>query len=74
MAIVTKAKQWGNSVGAIIPTSKIKELSIKPGDEIEITVKKKHNVLKELFGSIQIKKPTKVILKEVREDMKSKWM
>ncbi len=69
-----KTKQWGNSLGIIIPKKVVNELSLAPGEEITIEVHKKKNVLNELFGSIHFKKSTKKILKEVRKDLESKFI
>ena len=69
-----KTKQWGNSLGIIIPKKVVNELSLDPGEEITIEVHKKKNVLNELFGSIHFKKSTKKILKEVRKDLESKFI
>ena len=74
MAVTVKTKQWGNSLGIIIPKVVVDELSIAPGEEIVIEVKEKQNVLKELFGAISFKRKTKDLLKDVRKDLESKWM
>lgn len=74
MVIELKTKQWGNSIGIVIPTEIIKEMKIKIGEEIKISIDKKENPLKELFGALKFNKSTEQILKETREDMKSKWI
>ncbi len=74
MVINVKTKQWGHSLGLIIPQKEVKNLDLKPGEEITIEITKKHNVLKELFGALKFSKPTKELLKEVREDMESKYI
>ncbi|MBN2367976.1 AbrB/MazE/SpoVT family DNA-binding domain-containing protein [Candidatus Woesearchaeota archaeon] len=51
--MLTKAKEWGNSIGIIIPSDVVKELNIKPGDELSIPkIEKQGNVLNELFGAL----------------------
>jgi antitoxin component of MazEF toxin-antitoxin module len=72
--IACKTKQWGNSVGIIIPTEVIKTLNIKPDEDILIDIEKKKSVLKELFGSMKFKKPTSQILKEARKELESKYI
>lgn len=67
-----KTKQWGNSLALIIPKEKVKEMKLKPGEEIDIRMEKKSNVLKELFGAIHFDKPTEQLLKEERKSV-SKW-
>jgi len=74
MAIEVKTKQWGNSLGIIIPAEITNKLNIKPNEEIIIEIEKKNNVLKELFGALKTKKSTEQILKEARKDFESKWL
>jgi antitoxin component of MazEF toxin-antitoxin module len=73
METIVKTKKWGNSVGIVLPSDLIKEEKIKPGDQVILSIEKKHNVLKELFGALQFKKSTDQLLKESRE-MESKWI
>ncbi len=74
MTIQVKTKKWGNSIGIIIPSETIEKFNIKPEEEIIIEIEKKNNILKELFGKAKFKKSTEQIIKEVREELKSKWM
>ena len=69
MTIGVKTKQWGNSIGVIIPRTVVEELGIVPGEEVIVDFKKKHNVLKELFGSIRFKRKPQEIVKEVRKEL-----
>lgn len=69
MAISVKTKEWGNSIGIILPREIVDELSISTGEELVIDVKRKQNVLKELFGSVHFKKKTDELLKEVRQEL-----
>ena len=71
---IVKTKKWGNSVGLILPADFVKQQHIHPGEELVIGVKKKQNVLKELFGALPFKKPTEQLLKETRKELESKWM
>ncbi len=74
MAVTVKTKQWGNSIGVIIPRDVVDDLSIVPGEEIVIDIKEKQNALKELFGALNWGKDKKKILKEVRKELESKWI
>jgi len=74
MEIEVKTKKWGNSIGMIIPSKTVEELHIKPEETMTIEIKKKENVLKELFGAIKFSKPVNQLVKEAREELKSKWM
>ncbi|MBI2651991.1 hypothetical protein HYX00_00875 [Candidatus Woesearchaeota archaeon] len=65
-----KIKQIGNSVGIIIPKDIAKGMSLKPETEVVVEIKKKSNVLRELFGALP--KLKDIDLKEVRKDLGSK--
>lgn len=71
---VVKTKKWGNSVGLILPADFVKQQHIHPGEELVIQMKKKQNVLKELFGALPFKKSTEQLLKESRKELESKWL
>ncbi len=71
--IRTKARRWGNSIGFVLPASARKELRLKPGQEVEITVKQAKNPLQELWGSMKWDKATDEILRDVRKN-ESKWL
>tara|TARA_Y100000310_G_scaffold345481_1_gene465489 strand:+ start:2611 stop:2826 length:216 start_codon:yes stop_codon:yes gene_type:complete len=70
--MITKVKQWGNSMALIIPRKDVKHLDLKPNEEVEVNIEKRSNVLKEFFGTMKFKKPTEQILKEARKNT-SKW-
>ncbi len=74
MTIEVKTKQWGNSIGVIIPKEVVNTLKIKPEETILIKVERKENPLKELFGTLKSKKSTEQMIKEVRKELESKWM
>ncbi len=74
MAVHVKTRQWGNSIGIIIPSDTVEKLMIKPDEEIDVEIHKKRHPLKELFGAIKFSKPAKQLLKEVRRDLESKWL
>ena len=67
-------KMWGNSLGVILPADLVREEELKVGEEVVISVKKKSNVLRELFGALDFKKPTEELIKEIRKDMDSAWL
>lgn len=74
MAVEARVKQWGNSLGVIIPSQTVERLSLKPDEQIIIEVSKKENVLKELFGAVKFSKSSENLIKEVRKDLESKWL
>ncbi|GBE19607.1 spoVT / AbrB like domain protein [archaeon BMS3Abin17] len=69
-----KTKKWGNSIGIVIPKETIEAMRIKLGESIIVDIQKKESVLRELFGSLKFKKPTKRLLDEVRKDLEGKWI
>jgi len=69
MPINVKTKQWGNSIGIIIPSEIVKGLRIKADEEISVDFKNKGNVLKDLYGSLKFKRNTYDVLKEVRKEL-----
>ncbi len=74
MAIAVKTKQWGNSIGLIIPSDIVKNLKIKPEETILINVEKKENPLKELWGFGKGKKLTQHARSENKKMLESKWV
>ena len=66
-----KIKQIGNSVGIIIPKEIAKGMNLKPDTEVVIDIKKKGNVLKELFGAMP--KLKEVDLKKIRKGLEGKY-
>ncbi len=74
MAVLVETKQWGNSLGIIIPSVLVHDLSLAPGEEVAIEITKKQNALKDLFGAIPLKKKTEEILKEARKELEGKWL
>jgi bifunctional DNA-binding transcriptional regulator/antitoxin component of YhaV-PrlF toxin-antitoxin module len=69
-----KTKQWGNSLGVIIPKEVVHELNLSVGDELSVDIVKKVNVLKELWGALDWGKDKGKILQEVRKDLEGKWL
>jgi len=71
--ITCKTKQWGNSIGVILPKDIIREKNIKPDEEIFLEIEKKRSILRELFGALRFKKSTKTLLGESRKSLESKF-
>lgn len=72
MAIEVKTKQWGNSIGVIIPKEVVNTLKIRPEENILIEVEKKENPLKELWGFGKGRKLTQKARLENRKFLESK--
>ncbi len=73
--IACRTKQWGNSIGIIIPKEVADEKGIRAEEDVlvEVEKKSKKTVLEELSGALPFKKPTEQILKESRKGMESKY-
>ncbi len=67
-------RKWGNSLGIVIPKEAVRELELKPHEEIILDIQKKSGtVLKELFGAIKWKKHPRELLHEARKEFESKY-
>lgn len=73
MTIAVRTKEWGNSIGVVLPKDFVREYSIKPGEELLIDIRKRQNVLKSMFGAAKFDNDPRAILKEIRKE-ESKWM
>ncbi len=73
--IAVKTKQWGNSIGIIIPKDFAKEKGISADEEVLMDLERKEMqpVLRELFGTLKTKKSTEQLLRESRKDLESKY-
>ena len=69
MEIETKAKKWGNSLGAILPAELVRKENIKENDSIVISIKKKNDELMELFGKFNFREPAD----KIKFEMKRGW-
>ena len=74
----TKLRAWGNSVGVVIPKEALKEENLSINDEVEVTIRKKSNVLKDVFGTLKkfkakSRKSTDRLLREIDKELKSRF-
>ena len=61
-------KEWGRSVGVVIPKEAAMQEKIKAGDIVTMLIKKRKNPLKETFGILKFKRSTKEILEEIDKE------
>ena len=66
MQTKTIAKQWGSSLGVIIPKEIVEKEKIRAMDELIIDVKKKADITS-LFGSLRLKKSAQQLKDEGRK-------
>jgi len=62
-------------MGIILPKELIREMDLKKDETVLIEIQKKENVLREMFGRAKIKGKLKEnTLKELRKELKGKWL
>lgn len=68
--IKTRIREWGNSIGVVIPKEKAAEGNIKANDKVKIFITREDDSLKvkDIFGSIKWKAKTKKLLKEIDKE------
>jgi len=71
METTTKVREWGSSIGLVIPKEIVRRESLESGDEVVIEIKKA-KTLKDLFGSLKGLKIDAQVFKDERrkEDKK----
>lgn len=67
MITKSKLKRWGNSYGVIVPKRLVKEVGLKEGEEVEISLNKIVDI-KSLRGRFPIEN-----LQEAKEEMRKGW-
>jgi antitoxin component of MazEF toxin-antitoxin module len=67
-----KVRKWGNSFGLLVSKKDASRLGIRENQKLRVKIEEKVSPLRELFGAKLIKRPTKTVLKEARDDF-SKW-
>lgn len=65
----TKIKEWGNSLGVIIPNEIVIKENLKPHEEIVITITKKET-LEDFFGK---GKKLKIDAQKMKDDGRNIW-
>ncbi len=69
--LTTKIRKWGNSYGIIIPLGVLKQKDMKEGEEVDAILlkKKRHNTLRETFGTVKFKKSTEQMMREMDKEL-----
>lgn len=70
--VKVKAKQWGSSLGFIIPNELVKEQKIREGDELEVELQKVTNIEK-LFGIAHGKRPAGLTTQRIKDELRAGW-
>ena len=70
----TRLKAWGNSVGIVIPKEEIKKEGLHVNQKIKVVITPiKTLKVKDIFGKLKLGINTKELLKEVDEELDSKF-
>ena len=65
--VLTQAKKWGNSMGLVIPAEVVKKERIRPGDAVELVVRRRGPRLEELGGTLKLRHTLEDLLRETEE-------
>ena len=65
--MLAKARRWGNSIGLVIPAEVVKKERIRPGDAVELVVRKRIPALEELAGTVRLRHNLQDLLREMEE-------
>ncbi len=66
-AVLAKAKKWGNSIGLVIPSDLVKREGIRPGDTVEVVLRRRLPRLEELGGTVRLRHNLEDVLLEMEE-------
>ena len=70
----TRLKAWGNSIGIVIPKEDIKKEGLHLDQKVKVVITPVKTLkVKDIFGKLKLKKSAKELLKEVDEDLDSKF-
>lgn len=69
MEFKTKAKEWGNSLGIIIPREVANKEHIRANEDVIVEIKRK-NALREVFGSV---KGWKINTQKLKDELRKEW-
>lgn len=62
--VEAQVREWGRSLGVVIPKEAALEESLKEGDTIKLLILKKSNPIKKTFATFKFKRSTEDMLKE----------
>jgi len=63
-------KEWGNSLGIVLPSKLRKDERIKSGDKVKVIIIKDNNILKESFGALR---DWKLNAQELKDKLRKEW-
>ena len=70
----TRLRAWGNSIGIVIPKEDIKKEGLHLDQKVKVVITPVKTLkVKDIFGKLKLKKSAKELLKEVDEELDSKF-
>lgn len=68
--ITARTKKWGNSIGVILP----KNLGFREDQDVHMAIESpgRKTKVKDIFGTIKLKKSTEELMKEIDSELDSK--
>ena len=70
----TRLKAWGNSIGVVIPKEDIKKEGLHVDQKVKVIITPVKTLkVKDIFGKLKLGINTKELLKEVDEELDSKF-
>ncbi len=60
----SQVREWGRSLGIVIPKKVVSKERLKAGDTIKILLVKRSNAIRKTFGTFKFKKSTEEMLHE----------
>lgn len=69
MIVKTKLKQWGSSLGIVVPSEVVKEEKLSEGSEVIVDIQKKGS-LWDIFGTL---KDRKLNAQKIKDQARKDW-
>ena len=68
LVIKGRVRQWGSSLGVVLPKQRMKAEGIRKDDVVKIVIQKDNRTLQSAFGSLHFKETTEKILRVSDEE------
>lgn len=65
--MLATAKRWGNSIGLVIPAEVVKREGIRPGDAVDVVVRRRIPSPEELGGTVKLRHDLGELLRAMEE-------
>ena len=69
-----KLRNWGNSLGVVVPKEEAAKQKLRPDQEVNVMITPAETLkVKDIYGKLKFKKSTEQIMKEINDDLDSKF-